>query len=152
MKARCPSSVYVGVGILRGWTWIINGRGYANLVASPMSEMADGSNFIYGLVYRLSAEDESLLDGFEGVPLDYTKEFHAIELWEEKSGKLTKPMSTIGTVIQALVYIDRIRVEKDQPKEEYIGRMRKGILEAAQKGVPLEWMRTVMGEFLPLNI
>ena len=151
MKARCPSSTYVGVGILKGWTWIINARGYANLIANSASEVTNANEIIYGLVYRLSPEDEALLDGFEGVPEDYTKEIHSIELWEH--GEMTtEPFVESGTMTQALIYIDRIRVKKDRPKEEYIGRMRKGILEAAQKGIPLGWMKAVMGEFLPLDL
>ena len=151
MRARCPSNTYVGVGILRGWTWIINARGYANLVVAPSSESLTDNDIIYGLVYQLSPEDESLLDGYEGVPLDYTKEVHSIELLRDKNVTNPEPSTTIGTKTQALIYIDRIRVEKDQPKLEYIGRMRRGISEAAEKGIPLEWMETVMGEFLPLT-
>ena len=151
MKQRCPSSTYIGVGVLRGWTWIINSRGYANIVASSFSGSSASDGIIYGLVYELTPEDESLLDGYEGVPLAYTKEIHPIEVWEEMNGE--KPEITImaGTMMQALVYVDRMRVEKDQPKEEYIGRMKTGISEAAEKGIPMEWMETVMGEFLPLK-
>jgi len=151
MRERCPSSTYVGVGILRGWTWIISARGYANLVAAPSSEVGTCNNLIYGLVYELPPQDESRLDGYEGVPWDYTKEWHPIELWEEKTGASSKPLVTPGTMMQALVYIDRIRVKEDQPKKEYIGRMRRGIFEAAQKGIPMEWMEAVMGQFLPLK-
>jgi len=32
MLRRCPSSVPVGLGYLPGWRWIINERGYANIV------------------------------------------------------------------------------------------------------------------------
>ncbi len=151
MRARCPSSTYVGIGILRGWTWIINARGYANLVAAPSSESGTCTDLTYGLVYELPLEDESRLDGYEGVPWAYTKELHPIELWEEQDATSFKPLTTSGTMKQALVYIDRVRTEEDRPKEEYVGRMRRGILEAAQKGIPLEWMEAVMGPFLPLN-
>ncbi|KAK7962676.1 uncharacterized protein PG986_003501 [Apiospora aurea] len=32
MKTRCPTADPVGLGHLRGWTWIINERGFANIV------------------------------------------------------------------------------------------------------------------------
>lgn len=32
MKNRCPSSPPVGLAYLSGWTWLINQRGYANIV------------------------------------------------------------------------------------------------------------------------
>lgn len=151
MRERCPSSTFVGIGILRGWTWIINARGYANLVAAPSSANGTCNDVIYGLVYELLPQDESRLDGYEGVPWDYTKELHPIELWEEETGANFPPLVKPGTMTQALVYIDRIRVERDHPKGEYIGRMRRGISEAAQKGIPLKWMEAVMGQFLPLE-
>ena len=34
MSLRCPSSKYVGLGVLKGWRWIINERGYANVVST----------------------------------------------------------------------------------------------------------------------
>lgn len=151
MKARCPSSTYIGVGILRGWTWIINARGYANLVTASPLELDTDNDLIYGLVYELPSDDELRLDGYEGVPWAYTKEVHPIELWEEKNGTASKPMAMAGTMTEALVYIDRVRVKKDQPKEEYIGRMKRGISEAAEKGIPMAWMESVMGGFLPLS-
>ena len=151
MAQRCPSSTYVGVAILRGWKWIINARGYANLIATATTEPNTSDNIIYGLVYELPPQDESLLDGYEGVPWAYTKEKHPIELWEEVNGKKSEPLTTAGIMMEALVYIDRIRVEKDKPKEEYIERMKRGISEAADKGIPIEWMEDVMGEFLPLR-
>ena len=35
MSARCPSSTCLGIGLLRGWKWIITARGYANVVELP---------------------------------------------------------------------------------------------------------------------
>ncbi|KAA8572454.1 hypothetical protein EYC84_003074 [Monilinia fructicola] len=35
MKARCPNSTYYGLGVLQGYRWIINQRGYANIVSDP---------------------------------------------------------------------------------------------------------------------
>lgn len=46
MSLRCPSSKYIGLGVLNGWHWIINQRGYANVV--PTAPTAP---------YRLLASD-----------------------------------------------------------------------------------------------
>ncbi|TGO66710.1 hypothetical protein BELL_0938g00010 [Botrytis elliptica] len=32
MKTRCPDSTYVGTGVLQNYRWIVNQRGYANIV------------------------------------------------------------------------------------------------------------------------
>ena len=73
MARRCPESEFVGLGILRGWKWIISNHRYANIVRSP-------KDLVYGLVYELSPSDEASLDRYEGVPLDYTKETAEIKL------------------------------------------------------------------------
>lgn len=44
-----------------------------------------------------------------------------------------------------LVYIDRKRVVNDNPQEEYIHRMKKGIKDAVDRAVvPLAYMQKVM--------
>ncbi|KAL1648495.1 hypothetical protein SLS58_002250 [Diplodia intermedia] len=51
MHRRCPSSVYLGVGRLHGsnssntgWRWIINERGYANVVEVELSSSSSSSS------------------------------------------------------------------------------------------------------------
>jgi gamma-glutamylcyclotransferase len=60
MTRRCPDSKLVRLGILRDWKWIINGRGYANVIEPP-------KDVVYRLVFEISPSDvdEALLDGFE---------------------------------------------------------------------------------------
>lgn len=93
MKMRCPVSVPVGLGHLPGWTWIINQRGYANVVqdlaataaaeeeADPMTildaEAHDHASVptepapgVYGVLYTLPPADEVVLDVCEAVPTD----------------------------------------------------------------------------------
>ena len=86
MAKRCPgSSPPVALALLRGYSWLINQRGYANVVhtgqAAHMSNTASGlpktedqassyyMNNTWGLLYELSPQDETLLDGYEGVDL-----------------------------------------------------------------------------------
>lgn len=56
-----------------------------------------------------------------------------------------------GKVKKVLGYVDRVRVEKGTPREEYVLRMQRGCAEAREKGVPVEWMERVMGEYFPLE-
>ena len=87
MARRCPgSSPPVALALLKGYRWLINQRGYANVVytgsiphmstaatsALPTSEdeaSAYYMNSTWGLLYELSPQDETLLDGYEGVDL-----------------------------------------------------------------------------------
>ncbi|KAI0474820.1 hypothetical protein F4859DRAFT_482038 [Xylaria cf. heliscus] len=97
MRHRCPSSTPVGLAHLTGWTWIINERGYANIVANGYQtssqthetggqvevsnevswdqplEIIPGTG-VYGLVYRLHPDDEDMLDICEGVGYAYERE------------------------------------------------------------------------------
>ena len=60
MAARCPTSVFMGVGILRGWKWQINERGVANIVKSH-------NHNVEGIVYDIDQGNKRQLDRNEGV-------------------------------------------------------------------------------------
>ena len=121
MLHRCPSSTPVGLGQLTGWRWIINSRGYANVVQTD-----NDSDIVQGLLYLLPPSDEKALDGYEGVPTAYGKEHLSLVLLSDAGGeRLPAPRD-----VQALVYIDRERTEAGLPWEEYVERLHKGIGEA----------------------
>lgn len=167
MRARCPNNTYIGLGILRGWTWIINPSGYANIIPSPPSSSlshpptSSPNSIVYGLIYTLTPSDKSRLDVYEGVPVDYTKELLSVEVFEEGegmeldgSGSGNRPgiiKKGNGVTKKVLAYVDRLRTDKGTPKDEYIFRMQRGCREAARKGVPKEWMERVIGEYLPIG-
>ncbi|KAB8300284.1 hypothetical protein EYC80_000484 [Monilinia laxa] len=44
MKSRCPNSTYYGLGLLQGYIWIINERGYANIIPDPHSDPGSTSS------------------------------------------------------------------------------------------------------------
>ncbi|MCJ1411492.1 hypothetical protein MMC19_005582 [Ptychographa xylographoides] len=160
MRQRCPSSTYIGVGLLVDWHWIINEKGYANIVSrNPESERAeicrslsfleesqDPMDYVYGLVYALEVSDESLLDGYEGVPWAYTKETVRIALWDGGTAVGERE----GRLVDALVYVDRLRTKGGRIKDEYVLRMSRAVREAATKGLPAQWMETVIRPFLPV--
>ncbi|KAM0256459.1 hypothetical protein ACHAQJ_004984 [Trichoderma viride] len=98
MRERCPYSTAVGLGKMTGWRWIINRRGYANIVREGQDEVEmedEGDDEeeqvqeqkekgimeskdeqdcqVYGLLYLLPTEDEERLDQHENVPWAYEK-------------------------------------------------------------------------------
>lgn len=74
MAQRCPSSIFIGKGTLPGYRWFINERGVANIAESP-------SDYVEGLLFAISEEDEQTLDRNEGVAKDlYQKRLMDIDL------------------------------------------------------------------------
>ncbi|KAJ6444710.1 AIG2-like family protein [Purpureocillium lavendulum] len=145
MRQRCPFSTPVGLGFLEGWRWIINERGYANVVPmesspSPSDGGSGGSNRkagVYGLLYLLPPQDEARLDGYEGVPWAYERMHCDYLRWATPA----PPSSSSGPdassagygndePVRALVYVDRQRTTAGTPRDEYVGRMEEGIRDA----------------------
>ena len=147
MIQRCPTSLYLGIARLNGYRWLINNRGYANVVEPKDDQMKD-DDVVWGLVYSLEAEDERRLDLNEGVPFAYTKELLTVDFWPAGNG--TKPKTDEEPVQkEMLVYIDRKRVMPDEPKKEYIYRMNMGIQDAVGEGMPLSYVDDVLRSFIP---
>ncbi|KAF1939976.1 hypothetical protein EJ02DRAFT_456427 [Clathrospora elynae] len=156
MRTRCPTSRYLGIARLNRYRWIINERGYANVVqkcedqqgtASKPSKYAD---VVFGLVYSLQEEDERRLDRNEGVPIAYTKEVLECDFWsssntEHKVDTTKKPDETKDM----LVYIDRRCITPDEPQKEYIYRMNQGIDDAIKLGVPERYVWDVIRKYIP---
>jgi len=145
MSLRCPTSKYIGVARLPKYRWIINSRGYANIVASASSDE------VYGLVYSLTPSDEAQLDINESVPDAYAKEIMRAKLWVSKVGEPVDVAAggTGEAAADLLVYIDRHRTVDDAPKQEYIHRMNMGIKDALKRGVPEEYVDQVIRRFIP---
>jgi len=121
MHKRCPTSRYAGIARLVDYKWIINARGYANIVSTTNSDRSNLAE-TYGLIYEMQPSDEARLDVNEGVPEAYTKEMMGLEFWP--TGKPLLPGNGLAPLrIEALVYIDRKRIEDDIPQREYIYRM-----------------------------
>ncbi|GJN66652.1 hypothetical protein PLICBS_000671 [Purpureocillium lilacinum] len=151
MRQRCPFSTPVGLGFLEGWRWIINERGYANVVPmtpSPGGSGGEGSSSssssnkkagVYGLLYLLPPQDEARLDGYEGVPWAYERMHCDYLRWAtppplegtgDGDGEGTGEAAAADEPVRALVYVDRQRVTEGTPREEYVGRMEEGIRDA----------------------
>ncbi|KAK4698026.1 gamma-glutamylcyclotransferase, partial [Lecanoromycetidae sp. Uapishka_2] len=145
MKSRCESSNYLGVGRLPAYRWIINSRGYANVVPSTKA-----SDEVYGLIYSLTLSDESALDVNEGVPYAYTKEMLSVDFWASTDCSRTVDVtSAAGEKMDMLVYIDRERIQDSVPKDEYVYRMNMGIKDGLKAGIPQDYVDKVMRPFIP---
>lgn len=118
MDLRCPTSEYLGIARLNGYKWIINDRGYANVVQvsnHSTTEDTDEANkgskeyehVVFGLVYSLKEEDEKRLDKNEGVPVAYTKEDLPCDFWPSHGGKWVDVSKKPSKKEDMLVYIDR---------------------------------------------
>ena len=162
MALRCPTSTFIGIGRLPKWRWIINDRGYANVVQSrnvAQPDEHDWTGEVWGMVYTLTFEDERRLDRNEGVPYSYTKEIHSIDFWPTKNSSspndvLREGFQPLNTTLKPeqkhmLVYVDRKRIIPDQPKTEYIHRMNMGIKDALTVGVPAEYIDAVLRKDIP---
>lgn len=150
MHIRCPNSQYMGVARLDDYQWIINDRGYANVVQVSTGSGSGYKNVVFGLVYSLTAADEARLDKNEGVPVAYTKERLSCDFWSsDGSHKKVDTYQPPEKSIDMLVYIDRKRVTPDAPRKEYIYRMNRGIEDGVKMGVPEKYIREVMRKFIP---
>jgi hypothetical protein len=180
MRDRCPFSTAVGLGKITGWRWIINRRGYANIVREGgedevdmieeedseeeveteekgkgiMEDNDDEERQVYGLLYLLPTEDEERLDRYEDVPWAYEKIYLEAD-WVSRTEIVTEDGAQQGahieeelTPVKVLAYVDRRRIKEGKPKEEYVGRMERGIQDAVENwGMSGEYAERVMRRF-----
>lgn len=109
MHHRCPDGHALGVGRLEGYRWIITTSGYASI-------LPDDSAHVEGIIWEISATDESALDRFEGVHLGHYR-------------KHTLPVMFEGHEIAALVYIDPV-TQTGQALPEYVNRINTALNDA----------------------
>ncbi|KAL4762358.1 glycosyl hydrolase family 47-domain-containing protein [Aspergillus foveolatus] len=197
MRMRCVhnptlSGHPVALAALDSWRWLICQPGYANVVPPAGlrvgPQITEGDNVpesisksmprggVYGVLYEMSAEDETVLDGYEGVhylagesmeeqkvPLeirpkeqgdgDYNKWYvdARVVKWFDEGYRERKGLQGVGGKVRVLVYVDELRVKVGKPKEEYIPRMNRAIGEAVQLGFPRDWAEEVMRPSIPLE-
>jgi hypothetical protein len=152
MTTRCPTSTYLGIARLPNYHWIINDRGYANVVESAGKQNTSTASYddvVFGLVYSLEAEDEKRLDKNEGVPVAYTKEILECDFWPSDTEHKIDTRRNPEKKVDMLVYIDRKRVRPDKPRAEYVYRMNQGIGDAVKLGVPQGYVSDVMRRYIP---
>lgn len=125
---RCPGAGFTGVGLLRGWRFLINARGVATIVREAASS-------VWGVVWDLTPEHERTLDGHEGVPDWYQRETVGVHL----PGSCEVP---------CLTYVDR-SPGGDKPGPPREGYLEKILAGAEEHGLPkmyLTELRAFVGE------
>lgn len=190
MRQRCiynpdVSSKPIALARLDRWRWIICQRGYANVVSSSSSsnqlqspgQARDGEDVVYGVLYDMTAQDEKVLDGYEGIDIDAPdasddgpadKKTRPKEQGRGSYNKWYIPATIVKWIdedywktniegvsdgdadeLRVLVYVDEERTEEGPPKKEYIARMNRGIKESTALGLSQDWVDKVMRKFLP---
>lgn len=163
MRRRCPSSRYIGTAKLHGYWFYINSQGYANVTPSR-------DDCVEGLVYLLSADDESTLDIYEGVSTaDYEKQYLPVEIFTASINLVGRPVSDLvqrlnaddfssirdqhlsikGELTEALVYVSERYHEEGSIRDEYIARMNAGIIDARKLGVSDEHIEKCLRYYVP---
>lgn len=149
MAARCPSSVFLGRAILRGFRFQINERGVANVLQSD-------ADFVEGLMFSVSSTDKKRLDRNEGVNKGFYEGRHLpMRLWELEQPintvDLARMMSDRGTRseildhfahmptqelrIEALIYVSSQYCNDGYIRQEYSHRMQRAVTDALLLGL-----------------
>jgi AIG2-like family len=118
--------------------WIINRKGYASVI--PSSE-----DRVLGFIYELNPKDETSLDGYEQVNVNYEKRTLPVQLITSPGDGETATTETI----QALIYIDFTNTTPDNPKTEYIYRINMAMQDALKKGIPQSYIDKYIRPFIP---
>ncbi len=101
MSQRCPCSILAGSAKVCGYRFIINSRGVATVIK-------EASKNVYGILWRITRNDEQSLDGYEGVKWGT---YRKIKIDAE---------ATSGQTISAQIYVAR---------DSNIGSPRDGYME-----------------------
>ncbi|KIX96739.1 uncharacterized protein Z520_07458 [Fonsecaea multimorphosa CBS 102226] len=145
MKQRCPDSLFIGIAELKGWKWIINETGYANIIPSP-------GDVVYGSLCFLSKRDEMALDESEGVPWLYEKMTLAVTRLLNDVDKSSDWAAAGGDIqVQATVYVDVQRTTVGNIEREYVIWVKKAIEDGHAAGMPAGYAEKYLRPFLPTD-
>ncbi|KAJ9610186.1 hypothetical protein H2200_004963 [Cladophialophora chaetospira] len=171
LRCKCTperSAVPTAIARLHGWKWIICERGCANVVYTGKVGEKPGysGDEVWGVLYVMSAEDEKILDGFEGLDWAAPKAVNDL-IWvsqgarptEQGNGRHNKVYLDVKIAewkdkqwaqqlgeqrVRVLVYIDERDVEEGTIRPEYVGRMNRGIRESVALGLSEQWVAQAM--------
>jgi hypothetical protein len=118
--------------------WIINQRGYANVVPSS-------GDHVLGFIYELNPKDEASLDRYEGAPHIYQKRTIPVQLTTSPGDGETATKEAIN----ALVYVDFANTSPDVPKTEYIHRINMALQDALKMGISQSYIDKYIRPFIP---
>jgi hypothetical protein len=105
MNKRYPGFKVADRAVLKDYRWIINTRGFANVIPSK-------GDFVEGVLYWLTEDDENRLDKKEGVASGSYRKEELVVLFN-------------GQSTPTLVYGDPI-IDEGSPSAEYVKRINAG--------------------------
>ncbi|KAG5977119.1 hypothetical protein E4U55_007070 [Claviceps digitariae] len=176
MQRRCPNSKYVGFGRLPDFRWQINERGFANVVAAE-GHWVDG--LVYEIDDRdenkldisegvskgayekrhmpvlvrlaccsLYRRPVSWLVARGGPSEARTKAKHAHRR-SRAAGAGVSFASVERRTCNVLVYISLVHVTDSGPRDEYVGRINRGLRDAVSLGMEEDYIRNCIRPFVP---
>lgn len=95
------------------------------------------------MLYQLASEEEKHdLDRYEGVPVAYKDLVLPVWMLDDRG-------MVVGEV-DAICYVDELRTTPGKPRQEYVGRMNRGIKEASKEwALPDDYVRSEMRTYIP---
>lgn len=106
-----------------------------------MKDREENAPEVHGMLWELQVEDERALDRYEGVGVGaYEKVVIRVVGYGGAGGKEEE--------VEALVYVD-VREGCGRAREEYVGRMKRGLRDALRLGMSAEWVAEVVRPFIP---
>ena len=143
LKQRCPDSLFVSLGVLKGHKWMINETGYANIIPTN-----DPTDEVWGSLCFLSKRDEMALDESEGVPWLYEKQYLKVERMPGK-GSGEEWGEGGGMEVEVMTYVDVQRLTEGKIEKEYIVWVKKAVKDAGLHGLPESYVKKYIEKWIP---
>ncbi|KAK7186686.1 hypothetical protein DPSP01_001041 [Paraphaeosphaeria sporulosa] len=164
LSLRCThtrsSSNPVAIARLSSYKWFIQRRGCANIKPSPSTSPCASEDEVWGVLYAMHPADVAILDTYEGVDLDASNSKDTRGMTERPTeqgrGRHNKVYLEVDVVrwlvrekegedrVRALVYVDEKDTEEGAVRDNYVGRMNRGVREALELGLSKEWVERVV--------
>ncbi|KAG6089984.1 hypothetical protein E4U15_000625 [Claviceps sp. LM218 group G6] len=175
MHRRCPNSKYVGFGRLPNFRWQINERGFANVVAAAghwvdglVYEIDDGDENKLDISEGVSkgAYEKMLMPVVvrmaccslyrrpvswvvaRGGPSEARNKAQHVH-WKNRAAGASASTSVMRRTSNALVYISLDHVQDSGPRDEYVGRINRGLKDAVSLGMEEDYIRNCIRPFVP---
>lgn len=142
IKQRCPSALYVGLGVLPGWKFVVSELGFGNIV--PGSD----DDVVFGSLNFLNGRDEAALDQSEEVPSWHEKKTMKVMRLNTQPN-LNNIAAMEGDEVEITTYVDVQRVGTGVISKDYVVWLRKAIADGLKCGIPDSYFEKYFNEFLP---
>lgn len=176
MATRCPSSYFIGRAILPDYKWQINQRGVANVVpcagrsvhglvyelgSADDERRLDRSEGVRTGAYAKATLPVVLYEAAPALQLRVPGMVQAggaaatvagarrrtAILGVERPSRLAEQAPRLQPGV--LVYLSEAFVQPGDPREEYVDRMNRAMSDAVVMGVPVEFFRNAVRQYIP---